>query len=374
MTNNRGPAPSPQTKYQLIAKAAGRCQFCNKWLFNDPITLTDNNDSNLAHIIASSPDGPRGDSVLSHELSNKIDNLMLMCTEHHHLIDNNEKIYTAEVLRELKKERESRINDLTESCTLSQTEIVIFQSPIKGKVRVSIPVRDAVQAILLKYVPASTNGITISIDISFDYKSREYWQKAIDELEYQFNKNIESVLKRFPELRFSVFPIAPIPLIMKLGELFQDKINVDIYQKTRSPDTWKWLSDEPKNKFIVNKKCKHLKSDPQIALILGLTADITEERVNDVMSPDIVYRISAKQNGVDCISSAQDLSNFWHTYQDVLDEIRNNHPLVKEISLFPAIPISAAFEVGRRFMPGIYPKLKIYDDYNGFFETIVIGG
>ena len=25
-------------------------------------------------------------------------------------------------------------------------------------------------------------------------------------------------------------------------------------------------------------------------------------------------------------------------------------------------------------MPGVYPKLKIYDEDNGFFETITIGG
>lgn len=51
--NNRGPAPSQFTKYLLCAKAAGRCQFCNKYLFADSVTLEDNNDSNLAHIVAS---------------------------------------------------------------------------------------------------------------------------------------------------------------------------------------------------------------------------------------------------------------------------------------------------------------------------------
>ena len=78
--------------------------------------------------------------------------------------------------------------------------------------------------------------------------------------------------------------------------------------------------------------------------------------------------------GVDCISRIIDLSRFWHQYQNVLDEIRNTYLEVESVRVFPAIPVSAAFEIGRRYMPGIYPALKIYDDDNGFFETITIGG
>ena len=86
---NRGPAPSSKTVSILIARAGGRCQFenCNKNVFLDEVTLDDTNDSNVAHIIASSPDGPRGSKTQSFVMSDKIENLMLMCLEHHHLID-----------------------------------------------------------------------------------------------------------------------------------------------------------------------------------------------------------------------------------------------------------------------------------------------
>ena len=114
--NNRGPAPSHKTVSILIARAGGRCQFenCNKNVFLDEVTLDDTNDSNVAHIIASSPDGPRGSKTQSFEMSDKIENLMLMCLDHHHLIDEKgqEHIYTVERLRAMKASQEERVQKL----------------------------------------------------------------------------------------------------------------------------------------------------------------------------------------------------------------------------------------------------------------------
>lgn len=370
---NRGPNPSIITKYQLIAKAAGRCQYCNKDLFTEKISLEDNNDSNLAHIVASSPNGPRGSEELSHKLSDKIENLMLMCTEHHHLIDQHPEIYTVDVLTNMKKDRERRVYELVDTCTFKETEVVMLLDPIKGRTPVSISMKDAVQAFLLKYVPANTHGIFISFNSNLQYRSSEYWKQAVQFLEYKFNQMIVTALQYNPQMHFSVFALAPIPFIIKLGDLFQDKIGADVYQKTRNPDTWKWLSYKQTNKFTLEKHGDSV-ANPKIAVILGLTAEIADERVREVMDADIIYRMRPERCGVDCISSKKDLKAFWHIYQKILDEICNDYPNVNEISLFPAIPVSAAFEVGRRNMPGVYPKIKIYDEDNGFFETITIGG
>ena len=115
---NRGPAPSPKTVSILIARAGGRCQFenCNKNIFLDEVTLDDTNDSNVAHIIASSPDGPRGSKTQSFVMSDKIENLMLMCLEHHHLIDEKgrEHIYTIERLHAIKAVQEERVQKMME--------------------------------------------------------------------------------------------------------------------------------------------------------------------------------------------------------------------------------------------------------------------
>ena len=80
------------------------------------------------------------------------------------------------------------------------------------------------------------------------------------------------------------------------------------------------------------------------------------------------------RTGVDCIKSNEDLSNFWHLYQETMEEILNEFSQECEINLFPAMPVSACFEVGRRYMKKTYPKVKVYEEYNGYFESIQLGG
>jgi hypothetical protein len=72
------------------ARAAGRCQYqgCNKLLIGDQISGAANaNTSYIAHIVADSPDGPRGDEVRSPLLAHDPDNLMLVCDVHHRVFD-----------------------------------------------------------------------------------------------------------------------------------------------------------------------------------------------------------------------------------------------------------------------------------------------
>ena len=72
MANKRGKSPSKITLMKLWAISGGRCQFagCNRRLYKDDLTWDEFNNSNIAHIVAASPDGPRG-SELSHELSDR---------------------------------------------------------------------------------------------------------------------------------------------------------------------------------------------------------------------------------------------------------------------------------------------------------------
>jgi hypothetical protein len=83
-------ALTPLTRTILWAKAGGRCQYagCNKLLIGDLISgAEDKNFGFVAHIVADTPDGPRGDPIRSALLSNDINNVMLLCSVHHKLID-----------------------------------------------------------------------------------------------------------------------------------------------------------------------------------------------------------------------------------------------------------------------------------------------
>lgn len=375
MAKGRGKKPSPATIMRLIAASGGHCQFegcpCN--LFKDDLTWAEFNNSNVAHIVASSPDGPRG-SDDSYELSDKYENLMLMCPTHHKEIDNDTETYTVEKLRRIKQEQERRVQELLEGMNYPESEIVILESPIKGKLDVHVDKKQTVEALRSrKKNPASSHPTLIKVDGYGQYNSPIYWQILSEKLRTAVEKEITGHFQYYPELMLSVFPLAPIPLIAKLGELIGDKREVDVFQKTRRPETWCWRSESGTNTFSTEIICNEDGDAEKTAVILSLTARVSTDRVLAVYNAATIYHIVAEKNGVDCIVSPEDLKLFWQEYQSVCDQIKNNDNS-ENVAVFPAIPVSAAFEIGRRHMHGVYPVLHIYDDDNGFFEALTIGG
>ena len=371
---SRGKNPSQKTIMQLCARSAGRCQFegCNKNLFIEGLTLKRGYFGNIAHNVASSPEGPRGDKATSSMLSDDVDNLLLLCHEHHKLVDDNPEEFTEARLREMKQKHEKMIASHCDLIWKESSEVLRFLSPIKGTHSVSINLQQAIEAIIPSFRPASERGLIISIQPLCEYNTPEYWQQADNDLTSKVKLVVGSIQNDNPNQHFSIFPIGPIPLIAKLGYLLGDKIRCEVYQKSRVPDTWKWISEEQTNHLFVQKNT--IREGNRVALILSLTDLINESRVTGVFNADTIYKISAEHTGVSCLKSETDLAEFWNTYQAVCNEITNTYPDVNEIAVFPAVPVSAAFSIGYRYMPGVYPKMTIYEENNGFVKTISFGG
>ena len=372
--SNRGKSPNRTTVMQLCARSAGRCQFdgCNKNLFTEGLTLTTGYFGEIAHNVASSSGGPRGDVVRSPELSDDVDNLILLCHEHHKLVDDNPDVYTENVLRSMKQNHEKLITIHCDSIGKESTEVVRFLSPIKGTYSVAINLQQAIEAIIPRFRPASDRGQTISIRPLCEFNTPDYWQQADAELTKRVHLLRDIILTDNPNQHFSIFPLGPIPLIAKLGFLMGDKIRCEVYQKYREPDTWKWLTEDQTNSFSIQKRT--IRDGEHIALILSLTDTINDSRVTSAYNADTIYTVSAEHTGVNCIKSRVDLTAFWEIYQSVCNEIKNSYPSVSEIAVFPAVPVSAAFSIGYRYMPGVYPKLRLFEENNGFIETLSFGG
>ena len=98
---------STKTHKMLWGRSGNRCAMpgCRRVLYEDE-TLTD--DASLlgeeAHIVARSPEGPRGDSPLTEEERDKYDNLILMCRIHHRIIDDQPLEYTVDKLHKIKSD------------------------------------------------------------------------------------------------------------------------------------------------------------------------------------------------------------------------------------------------------------------------------
>ena len=89
----------------LLAKSGNQCAFpnCNHALFNSNNLFI----SQLCHIEAISPEGPRYNPYTTTEKVNSYDNPILLCYQHHKETDDT-SIYNTEKLRQIKCEHENR--------------------------------------------------------------------------------------------------------------------------------------------------------------------------------------------------------------------------------------------------------------------------
>ena len=99
--------PTKQTIKKLFALSGNICAFpgCSLPMVDSSGTVA----GKICHIHARSPGGPRFNSSLTDKEIHSFDNLILMCGQHHTIIDDQEHIYTAESLKELKGIHESAV-------------------------------------------------------------------------------------------------------------------------------------------------------------------------------------------------------------------------------------------------------------------------
>jgi hypothetical protein len=97
---------------RLWGRSGSRCAFCNRAL-----TEVDGVDSIVgdeAHIRSEKAHGPRHEPGYSKEKLKTYENLILLCKVHHKLVDDNEDVFTTEVLQELKAKHERRVKSALE--------------------------------------------------------------------------------------------------------------------------------------------------------------------------------------------------------------------------------------------------------------------
>ena len=102
---------SEKIKKIIWAKCAAKCSICREDLLLDGESgdLT-HLVGEVAHIVAEKADGPRGDSPQSLEQRNSESNLLLLCLEHHKIIDDDPDSYPINKLSEIKEKHESWVS------------------------------------------------------------------------------------------------------------------------------------------------------------------------------------------------------------------------------------------------------------------------
>lgn len=361
-TEKRPQIPS-FTILKLWAMAAGRCEFygCNEPLWKERLTMKELNKAHIGHIIAYSPRGPRGDRILSVKLAKDFSNLMLVCRDHHVLIDSkeHEKDYPLELLRSYKQKHEDRIKIQTSIQDDLKTTVLLFKANI-GDRKVNFPTDKLDRAIMPRY----PDGKDVLMDLTAfgGEGNKHYWESLKQHISGEVEKSLRDGVREKKIQHLSVFALGPIPLLMHLGNCIGNLIPVDLYQFHRDTQDWCWKEGEgEKQRFIVTK-AKAEKKTKKVGLILSLSGKVHAREIEKALSSKMpFYEIALHQPLPTFLNARKFLLQFQKLYREVLNEIRKSHESVKEIHLFPAVPAPIAVACGRGLLPKIDPAFIVYD-------------
>lgn len=100
---------SPRTKFILWTRSGSRCAFpdCRCKLYHEAVD--DDPDvllGEMAHIVGQGDDGPRHDKTIPGGKVDGYENLVLLCTKHHTIIDRQIKKYSVDKLVQIKSDHE----------------------------------------------------------------------------------------------------------------------------------------------------------------------------------------------------------------------------------------------------------------------------
>lgn len=352
------------TDTQLLwIKAGGRCEKCNRILYRDAFDKAfEYPIADRAHIIAQSPGGARGDTKQSKKLAQDINNVLLLCPSCHREIDRNKKRYSEDFLNDMKINHEIRIEYLTSFTPDKWSHVVTCVFDVNGK-RTPISNNMAYEAVINNgYFPVPDQPI---IELGAHGhpapdSQEAFWKYADEALCGNFEKYLSRRIQKDGDIQhLSIFGFAPIPILIKFGQLLTDKANADVFQLHRDPQSWIWRDDETDLGF---KIIPPEKSGTNITLLISLSDTISDEDVIKTLGTDVeLWKLTIDNPDNKCIKSQKHLNDFKTKIKEALREIKRMHGTGLPIHVFPAMPISTAIEFGRIWMPKADLNLIIYD-------------
>jgi len=381
LNSKRRPSIPDHTVFELWSKAGGRCEFrgCNKELWQEDLTCRKVINSNIAHIVPWSPNdkNKRCDPVRAELLSTDISNLMLLCPEHHNsIIDKCSEEFTEEILKEMKREHESRILSATSIIPEMKSKIIKYSANI-GKYVIHLNEKDLHSSVFPQYYPDG-EIIEISLNSSWHDNEEIYWEVEKEHLIKQIKDKVYPYVdcdesKRIKHM--SIFGFAPQPLLILLGYLLTDKYQATVFQKNRNNEKdWSWIASDTVLDITIGKPSKINGNLP--VLNLSLSGKITDERITNILGKNCdIWCINVKEPHGNIINTQGQLAEFKKQVRILLEEIKTNYKEGTILNIFPAMPISASIEFGRLILHKSDMPMNIYDQVDtqtGFKYALTI--
>lgn len=369
-------AISRKTSLFLHVRAGGRCEFdnCNEYLLEHKPTGTPGYYAEQAHIWAFSERGPRGRAKGRPASIHHIDNLMLLCKACHAKIDNEPTVYTVDVLRKFKRDHEQRIFELTSLAKDRDTVPIVLKAQIANR-QMDISDEEMQEAVAPNYLRLR-DKVEIDLSSLLDTGDPSYWNTATRVIDCKLDMLDRLAPRDGRALRFSIFGLAPIPLLAYLGFRVSDKMHVDLYQRHRAPESWVWREGEGSTTFSIERVCDGAAG---VGLVVNVSGTISTEAIRDVAGDLLLYELAVKEGAASplVLNTRGDLDRFIRAYVHVLERIRREHPALDCLHLFAAAPAPVAICIGRHVLPKVGPRILLYDrcaTTGKFAPALSIGG
>jgi hypothetical protein len=363
-----------RTRLFLFVRAGGRCEFdgCNAYLIQHHLTNADGIFAQMAHIWAFSDGGPRAKptAVEKHASSN----LMLLCSPCHKLVDDDPARFTADVLRAHKKAHEDRMFTLTDAKPDRSTVGFVLRARIGGQA-VSISRAEMEAAVTPRYL--GRDFVECDLTTLPDQAQGHFWEAAKAAIAEKAKSIHERKFEGKPASHFSVFALAPIPLLIFLGNELSNKVPTTLYQRHRDTENWRWKETGSAVDYET-RKLRVGTDATRVALLLSLSGRIKESELpSSIDNTYTVIEVSLKGQGPkpQFLETEAALHAFRDEFLRVMRELVAEHPDAKSVALFPAIPAPIAVAVGRDLMPKRDPSLLVFDfdkRVGGFTSTLEV--
>jgi hypothetical protein len=254
------PTFSQSTLKRLCMLSQNTCAFtgCNDVLSKPTGTIT----GDVCHIRAASKKGARFDPLQSEEARHSFSNLVLMCVEHHRIIDAEPLTYTTQILEKMKRDHESKgVEEITPAMTKLAEDFFKKYNSISvisnsGQVAINSPGAIQINNLNLKTQKTKITFAPIQGSIGNNSALRGYAKYLIDRYN-EFQKADESKTDRYKymaiykaiEREFGTkWDCVPETRFTDLATFLQKKINNTILgrnNKSKGQPNYHMFEDHP---------------------------------------------------------------------------------------------------------------------------------
>ncbi len=353
--------PTYAVKLMIVADHGGRCAFCGlstgKRIYTnskEAVQLDNFEIGQIAHIYSETSDGPRYDAAIPENFLASKENFLLLCVNHHSMIDDNPKKYNAKKLLQKRQEHVKLVDTKLALQGIDKIIIITLWDDYFGKLNtstISNTLKDNECAVnYLDFHTATKNTENIN------------WMEGLSSILHKWKEFQDDFLSNVVSLvdGYHIYGITQIPYAFFFGLLVKDTNKIWAHQWNRENQKWEgFAGNKPVDEISIDAKIENQNAH-DIILKIELTTQIDSSdirKLNIGTTNEITIRSSTPSRN--WLKSIEQTEFFIMKYREVMQKI-NNLPKEKMIHLFYSGPIPPLIKIGAAYNPRIDPQINIY--------------